>query len=155
MNHVLIHTDGSCFPNPGPGAWAAVLEFSTHIREISGRASDVTTNNRMEIQAAIEALRFLPEPFMVDLYTDSQYLRTGAAEWSKGWAKRKWVRKGGVTVPNADLWQQIVELNAIHDISWHWVRGHADCRNNVRCDALAENARLTLGNGSVTLGNVC
>lgn len=139
MRYVVIHSDGSCFPNPGPGAWAAVLEFKDTggRQEIFGRSEGVTTNNRMEMTAAIEALKSLGEDCMeVDLYTDSQYLKNGATSWIGAWSRKHF--RG---VKNGDLWKEILLLNMTHRIHWHWVRGHADCPENCRADALAENQR--------------
>lgn len=146
MQSVSIHTDGSCWPNPGgPGGWGAVLVIDGVRSELHGSLPAPQTNNRAEITAAIMALTSLTEPSNIDLYTDSQYLRTGAAVWRHAWAKRGWKRKtkasGWESIPNVDLWHQIVRLCELHRIRWHWVRGHDVCAENIRCDALAENAR--------------
>lgn len=113
MKLVTIHTDGGCEPNPGPGGWAAVIETGGHLRELSG-GSPATTNNRMEMQAAIEALRVLPEPCRVELFTDSQYLRQGVCEWLRGWKARGWQTVEKQPVKNQDLWQQLDALVAGH-----------------------------------------
>jgi ribonuclease HI len=136
MKLVTIHTDGGCEPNPGPGGWAAVLEMNGHVRELSG-GSPATTNNRMEMQAAIEALRSLSEPCKVELLTDSQYLRKGICEWLKGWKARGWKTAEKQPVKNQDLWQQLDALVARHTIHWRWLKGHAGHKLNERCDELA------------------
>ncbi len=136
MKHVTIHTDGGCEPNPGPGGWAAVLERNGQVRELSG-GSPATTNNRMEMQAAIEALRALPERSRVELFTDSQYLRKGVCEWLKGWKARGWKTATREPVKNQDLWQQLDQLVVGHTISWRWLKGHAGHKWNERCDVLA------------------
>jgi ribonuclease HI len=136
---VVIYTDGSCDPNPGPGGWAALLRFGRKEKEISGRESR-STNNRMELTAAIQALRILPTPSRVDLYTDSQYLRRGVTEWMPGWRARNWKRKAG-KLANVDLWKALNGAIQPHTINWHWVRGHFLDRNNKRVDSLARRAR--------------
>ncbi len=136
MKLVTIHTDGGCEPNPGPGGWAAVLEMGGDVRELSGGAL-ATTNNRMEMQAAIEALRALPEPSRVELFTDSQYLRKGVCEWLKGWKARGWKTAERQPGKNQDLWQQLDALVAGHTIHWRWLKGHAGHKFNERCDELA------------------
>lgn len=136
MNKVVIHTDGSCWPNPGPGGWAFHIKFPTGSEGEFWGSDTNTTNNRMEITAALKALESLASPSEVQIYTDSQYLRNGATSWIKGWA-----RKGFRGVKNGDLWERIHKMNNFHRITWHWVRGHADCADNNRCDALAELAR--------------
>lgn len=143
MRKVLIHTDGSCDCNPGgPGGWAAILEFPAEDLklELRGRVDAPTTSNRMELTAAIEALKSLREWCEVDLITDSQYLQRGASEWMNGWHAKGWRRKrfsGGEDIPNADLWRQIWDLHLKHSIKWKWVRGHGDCAENCRADLLA------------------
>jgi ribonuclease HI len=136
MKLVTIHTDGGCEPNPGPGGWAAVLEWDGHIRELSGGAL-ATTNNRMEMQAAIEALQTLAEPSRIEIFTDSQYLRQGICEWVKGWKQRGWRTAGRQPVKNQDLWCQLDRLVANHKINWRWLKGHAGHPLNERCDQLA------------------
>jgi ribonuclease HI len=136
MKLVTIHTDGGCEPNPGPGGWAAVLEMDGIERELSG-SSPATTNNRMEMQAAIEALRALTEPCQVELFTDSQYLRQGISEWLKGWKARGWKTAEKQPVKNQDLWQQLDAIVAKHKINWRWLKGHAGHPLNERCDQLA------------------
>ena len=136
---VEIHTDGACSGNPGPGGWGAILRFGKAEKEISGGAAE-TTNNRMELQAAIEALRTLKRPSRVDLYTDSAHLRGGITEWIEGWKRRDWKTSAKKPVKNVDLWQALDDVRAPHDIEWHWVKGHAGDPLNERADALARAA---------------
>lgn len=132
---VVIYTDGGCVPNPGVGGWGAVLLYRGRRRELSGGEAS-STNNRMELTAAITALETLKRKCSVVLYTDSEYLRRGITEWLPTWRRRNWRRKGGVIV-NLDLWQQLDAVAARHVIDWRWVPGHTgDCENE-RCDALA------------------
>lgn len=135
---VTIYTDGACFGNPGPGGWAALLRYGKHEKAISGGEKD-TTNNRMELQAALEALMALKEPCLVTLFTDSEYLKKGITEWMPNWKRRNWRRKGG-KLANEDLWMKLDEEIARHDIHWRWVRGHAGNRMNERVDQLAKKA---------------
>jgi ribonuclease HI len=135
---VKIYTDGACWGNPGPGGWAAILISRGHKKEISG-AEPQTTNNRMEITAALEGLRALTSPAVVNLFTDSSYLINAATEWLPGWKARGWRRKDGVLL-NADLWQELDCEMAKHEISWTWVKGHAGNRYNERADKLANDA---------------
>jgi ribonuclease HI len=137
---VDIYTDGGCDPNPGPGGWAAVLIAGLHTKELSGAEPD-TTNNRMELTAAIEALRALKRPCAVTLYTDSQYLRRGITEWVPQWQANDWRRANGRPVENVDLWQELVAEAERHRIEWHWVRGHHGNPLNERADELATQAR--------------
>ena len=139
---VIIYTDGGCDPNPGPGGWAALLRYGDHEQTLAGSEPD-TTNNRMELTAAIEALRALKRPCRVDFYTDSQYLCRGITEWLPGWRRRGWKRKGGALV-NLDLWKTLDGLVQQHEVTWHWVRGHAGLLENERVDALARQARASL-----------
>jgi ribonuclease HI len=139
---VVIYTDGACSGNPGPGGWGAVLQFGRHKKELSG-AERKTTNNRMEITAAVMALRELNEPCRVDLYTDSEYLKKGITEWIANWKKLGWRRgSAGKTRPlaNAELWQQLDEVISSHEVHWHWLRGHAGHPGNERADRLAVSA---------------
>jgi len=138
LPQVTIYTDGACDPNPGPGGWAALLRSGEHVKEITGNASN-TTNNRMELTAAIQALRSLRQPCQVDLFTDSEYLKRGITEWLPGWRRRGWRRKDG-ELANADLWQDLDKAMQSHEIHWHWVRGHATDRDNQRVDRLARMA---------------
>lgn len=135
---VTIYTDGACEPNPGPGGWAALLIKGKTEKEICG-AEPVTTNNRMELTAAIQALAALGQPCGVEFYTDSEYLRRGITEWLPDWRRRGWKRKTG-KLANIDLWQALEAALEEHDIHWHWVRGHAGDRYNHRVDSLARKA---------------
>jgi ribonuclease HI len=136
LKKIVIHTDGACEGNPGPGGWAAVLQYEQHTREISG-GCPATTNNRMEMQAAIAALASLKESCDVDLFTDSQYLREGITAWIAGWKRRNWMTKEKTPVRNADLWRELDALCSRHEIHWHWLKGHAGHEWNERCDTLA------------------
>lgn len=140
---VIIHTDGACHGNPGPGGWAAVLVAGQHRKELSG-AVLATTNNRMELQAAIEALIVLKRPCEIAMYTDSNYLRQGVTEWIHGWRRNGWKTKAKKPVKNADLWRQLDEATRLHRIKWHWLKGHAGHAGNERCDNLATEAILAL-----------
>jgi ribonuclease HI len=136
---VDIYTDGACRGNPGPGGWAAVLSAGGREKEISG-AQLHTTNNRMELQAVIEALQALKRPLAVRLYTDSQYVRRGILEWLPQWKARGWKTADKKPVKNQDLWQLLEAAAARHRIEWHWVPGHAGIPGNERCDVLANAA---------------
>jgi ribonuclease HI len=136
MKHVTIHSDGGCHGNPGPGGWAAVLSFGKHRRELSGGAA-ATTNNRMELQAAIEALATLKEPCQVDFFTDSAYVRNGILSWMKLWRSNGWKTRNKQPVKNVDLWQRLDECARAHTIKWHWLKGHAGHLENECCDRLA------------------
>jgi ribonuclease HI len=133
---VVIHTDGACSGNPGPGGWAAILECNGREKELFGGAPD-TTNNRMELTAAIEALSALNRPSTVELHTDSQYLRQGITSWIRGWKRNGWKTADRKPVKNVDLWQALDGLIANHKVDWRWVRGHAGHDLNERADALA------------------
>ncbi len=133
---VVIYTDGACSGNPGPGGWGAVLQFGPHVKELKGGAPE-TTNNRMEMIAAIEALNALTRPCEVELHTDSTYLRDGLTRWIHGWKKNGWKTSNKKPVKNADLWQALDEAAACHRIEWNWVRGHAGDEMNERADRLA------------------
>lgn len=135
---VIIYTDGGCEPNPGVGGWAAVLTCKGRTKELFGGESQ-TTNNRMEMLAAIRALEALKRPCRVLLHTDSEYLRLGVTEWLPNWKKRQWKRKGG-PLKNEDLWRQLDVLTEKHEVSWKWVPGHAGIPLNERCDQLAQEA---------------
>lgn len=136
MTQVEIFTDGACRGNPGPGGWGAILRSNGREREIYG-SEPATTNNRMEMTAAIRALEALREPCKVTLYTDSQYLRQGITEWLANWKKRDWRTADRKPVKNKDLWLRLEELAAIHDVNWQWVRGHDGHPENERADGLA------------------
>jgi ribonuclease HI len=136
---VIIHTDGACSGNPGPGGFGAILQWGTHTREIKG-GEPHTTNNRMELMGAIAALETLKRPVMVDLHTDSQYLRNGIMTWIKGWKRNGWKTADKKPVKNVDLWQRLDAALAHHTVHWHWVRGHAGHDLNERADELARSA---------------
>ena len=136
---VTIYTDGACRGNPGPGGWGAVLLYGGHRREISGR-DPRTTNNRMELTAAIRALEALKRPSEVALYTDSTYLKDGITRWLPNWKARGWRTAAKAPVKNRDLWEALDALTGRHDVTWHWVRGHAGNAENERADALARAA---------------
>jgi ribonuclease HI len=133
---VEIFTDGACKGNPGPGGWGAVLRSNGKEREISGGEA-LTTNNRMELTAAIEALKALKKPCHVQLWTDSNYVRDGITKWIHGWRRNGWKTAGRKPVKNAELWQALIEAAAPHRIDWHWVKAHAGHPENERVDALA------------------
>ncbi len=134
MKHVTIYTDGACKGNPGPGGWAALLVHGKTEKELVGSEPE-TTNNRMELTAALMALKALKESCRVDLYTDSEYVQKGMTEWLPQWKARGWKK-----VANAEIWQALEIEAALHDITWHWVRGHNGHAENERVDALASNA---------------
>lgn len=136
---VEIYTDGGCDPNPGVGGWGAILLYKGHVKELSGGEAS-TTNNRMELMAAIQAIESLKRRCRVCIYTDSQYLQRGITEWLPGWKQRRWMRKSGA-VKNEDLWRRLDALTARHDIAWQWVPGHAGVEYNERCDVLAREGR--------------
>ncbi len=139
MKLVEIFTDGACKGNPGPGGWGAVLRFQGTEKMLSG-AEAVTTNNRMELMAAIEALGALKEPCEVVLTTDSEYVRRGISEWLEQWRSRNWRTAAKAPVKNVDLWQRLDALNQLHKVSWHWVKGHSGHRENEMADELANRA---------------
>lgn len=139
MKPVEIFTDGACSGNPGPGGWGAILRYGSRERELSGGEAE-TTNNRMELTAAIEALNALKQPCRVDLYTDSNYVRDGIGKWLENWKKAGWKTAARKPVKNVDLWQALDEARARHDVSWHWIKGHAGHPENERADELARLA---------------
>ncbi|MFN3701412.1 MAG: ribonuclease HI [Alphaproteobacteria bacterium] len=132
---IEIYTDGACSGNPGPGGWGAILRWNGHEKELSGGEAE-TTNNRMEMMAAIVALETLKRPSSVDLYTDSTYLQKGVNEWMEGWKAKNWPPK----IKNQDLWKRIDSLINVHDVRFHWVKGHAGHPENERADQLATSA---------------
>jgi ribonuclease HI len=138
LPQVTIYTDGACDPNPGPGGWAALLIAKGKEHVISGSESE-TTNNRMELTAAIQALNTLQDRSRIEFYTDSEYLKKGITEWMANWRARNWRRKGG-KLANVDLWQALDKAIQEHQIQWHWVRGHSGDRHNQRVDLLARKA---------------
>ncbi len=139
LPHVVIHTDGACSGNPGPGGWAAILSFGDREKELKGGEA-LTTNNRMELTAAIAALEALRRPCRVDLHTDSQYLRNGIMSWIGAWKRNGWRTSDKKPVKNADLWKRLDAALGSHQVRWHWVRGHAGHGVNERADALARAA---------------
>jgi ribonuclease HI len=143
---VEVWTDGGCKPNPGPGGWAAILRFAGNERELSGFAA-VTTNNRMELTAAAEALEALKRPCKVLLHTDSEYVRNGVTKWHTGWVRRNWRNAAGDPVANMDLWRRVLDAAKMHQVEWKWVRGHAGDVMNERADVLATQARELAGRG--------
>lgn len=136
-DHVIIHTDGACKGNPGPGGWGAVLQAGGgHEKELWG-GERTTTNNRMELMAAIQALEALKRPCKVELHTDSKYVMQGITEWMRGWKARGWVTADKKPVKNAELWQRLDAARLRHDVKWRWVKGHAGHELNERADGLA------------------
>lgn len=146
MTRVEAHTDGACLGNPGPGGWAALLRMGAHERELTG-GDAATTNNRMELMAAIAALEALTRSCEVVLFTDSQYVQKGISEWLPGWVRRGWKTAAGAPVKNQDLWQRLHAAQAAHRVDWRWVRGHAGNVDNERVDALARAAAEAIRNG--------
>ena len=139
MKKVTLYTDGACSGNPGPGGWACVLIYGEHEKELSGGAAE-TTNNRMEMTAALEGLKILKRPCKVEFYTDSNYLKDGVTQWLAGWKKRGWKTAAKQPVKNQDIWEQLDQVIQTHQIEWHWVKGHAGDEYNERCDELAREA---------------
>ena len=135
-NRVVVFTDGACSGNPGPGGWGAILSYNGHVRELNG-GEQLTTNNRMELMAAIMALEALTRPCDVDIHTDSQYVRQGVTGWIHGWKRNGWKTAAKKPVKNVDLWQRLDEATQRHNIEWHWVKGHAGDELNERADVLA------------------
>ena len=145
---VTIYTDGACSGNPGPGGWGAILQFGETTKELNGGEAH-TTNNRMELMAAISALEALKRPCTVDLHTDSQYLRNGIMSWIHGWKKNGWRTADKKPVKNVDLWQRLDAALAAHKIEWHWVKGHAGHPQNERADELARMGLIASKAGAV------
>lgn len=144
MKNVEIFTDGACKGNPGPGGWGAVIRYGRHEKEISGSEPE-TTNNRMEMTAAINALNLLIEPCAVTLHTDSKYVLDGITKWVEGWQRNGWKNASKQPVRNADLWHALIEAVARHKIQWVWVKGHNGHIENERADRLASDAAATAG----------
>ena len=136
MSHVTIHTDGACKGNPGPGGWGAILQASGKTKELCG-GELLTTNNRMELTAAIMALEALTRPCKIDLHTDSKYVMDGITGWIHGWKARGWKTADKKPVKNDDLWKRLDVARARHEVKWHWVKGHAGHALNERADQLA------------------
>lgn len=146
MNRVTVHTDGACRGNPGPGGWGVVLQYRDSKKELSGSETS-TTNNRMELMAAIKALEELSRDCQVDLYTDSEYVRRGITEWLPQWKARNWKTAARKPVKNVDLWQRLDAIARSHQVEWHWVKGHSGDPGNERADDLANFAIDALLNG--------
>ena len=137
MKTVSLYTDGACSGNPGPGGWGVILEYMGHEKELSGGEAN-TTNNRMELTAVIRGLEQLKEPCIVELYSDSKYVIDGLEKgWAEGWKKRGWIKANKKPALNPELWDRLLELVHIHDVRYHWVKGHAHNPKNNRCDELA------------------
>ena len=144
MKQVEIFTDGACKGNPGPGGWGALLRMGRHEKELSGGEAE-TTNNRMELRAAIEGLNALIEPCAVDVYSDSKYVIEGITKWVHGWQKRGWVNASKKPVRNEDLWHDLIEAARRHRVEWRWVKGHSGHEGNERADRLASDAAEAAG----------
>jgi len=142
MEEYVVYTDGGCDPNPGPGGWAALILHEGKRQEISG-AEVHSTNNRMELTAAIEALHMIEAPAKVTIFTDSQYLQKGISEWMPKWLVKNWRGTNG-PVANKDLWQELLAVSRMHQVDWHWLRGHAGNPENERVDQLCRQARRSL-----------
>jgi len=134
---VIVHTDGACVPNPGPGGWGALLRQGPHTLELCGGDPGTTTNNRMELTAPIRALEALRRTSVVHLYTDSTYVRNGILKWVAGWTRNGWQTSAKQPVKNVDLWQQLLAASEAHQVQWFWVKGHAGDEFNERADRLA------------------
>ncbi|HYJ44907.1 MAG TPA: ribonuclease HI [Xanthobacteraceae bacterium] len=145
--HVIIHTDGACSGNPGPGGWGAILAFGDRVKELKG-GEPHTTNNRMELMGAISALEALKRPCLVDLHTDSQYMRDGIMKWIHGWKRNGWKTSDKKPVKNVDLWQRLEAALAQHRVTWHWVKGHAGHAENERADELAREGIAAIRAGA-------
>jgi len=143
MKKVHIYSDGACKGNPGPGGWGAVIQYGKHEKEISGGELD-TTNNRMEMQAAINALNLLIEPCNVTLFTDSKYVIDGITKWIEGWQRNGWKNASKKPVRNSDLWHELIAATKDHDIEWTWVKGHDGNIGNERADTLASDAAIAI-----------
>jgi ribonuclease HI len=143
---VVIHTDGACSGNPGPGGWGAILRYGGHEKELKG-GEKLTTNNRMELTAAIMALETLTRPATVEIHTDSQYVKDGISKWIHGWKRNGWKTSDKKPVKNAELWQRLDAALGRHQVSWHWVKGHAGHDDNERADELARVGMAPYKNG--------
>lgn len=136
MKKLVIYTDGACSGNPGPGGWGAILRYDSNEKELNGGAAE-TTNNQMELKAAIESLNALKQTCEIDLYTDSVYVRDGIMKWIAGWKRNGWKTSAKKPVKNVELWKELDEACKRHNITWHWVKGHAGHPDNERADELA------------------
>lgn len=151
LTRVELYTDGACSGNPGPGGWAYVLKDMTSGTVVEKSGGEVkTTNNRMELMGVIEGLRTLKQRSRVELYSDSQYVIKGLAEWMDGWKKKGWKRGKNAPVKNIEMWKELDELRGKHEISYHWVRGHDGHPENERCDVLAVEAAIRFGGTQFT-----
>ncbi len=139
--NVIIYTDGACQGNPGPGGWGVVLIFGENIKKLSGYAPD-STNNKMELTAAIEGLKSLKKPCQVQLFTDSQYVKKGMSEWIEGWILKNWVNASKDPIKNKELWQELYALSKIHTVTWNWVKAHNGDKYNEEADRLATTSIL-------------
>ena len=148
MKHVDIFTDGACSGNPGPGGWGAVLRYGAVEKELNG-SEEQTTNNRMELMAAIRAIEAVKRPCEIHLHTDSEYLRQGITSWIHSWKARGWKTADKKPVKNVDLWQRLERAIETHDVKWHWVKGHSGHRENDRADELARLAIRQLKDASI------
>jgi ribonuclease HI len=146
--HVTIYTDGACSGNPGPGGWGAVLFFGDREKDLKGGEA-ITTNNRMELMAAIAALEALTRPCIVDIHTDSQYLRNGISSWIHNWKRNGWRTADRKPVKNVELWQRLEAALGEHRVKWHWVRGHAGHQHNERADRLAREGVAAVRAGAL------
>ena len=149
MKSIEVHTDCSCLGNPGPGGWAALLRYNGREKELAGGEAN-STNNRMELMAAIMALETLTEPCQILLHTDSQYVRQGITEWMPGWVRRGWKTSGGDPVKNRELWERLHAATQRHSIEWRWVKGHNGDPDNERVDVLARNQAIAQRGGLAT-----
>ena len=145
MKKVEIYTDGCCKGNPGPGGYGCILKYNGTVKELTGTSPN-TTNNIMELNAAIAALETLKEPCQVELFSDSQYLVKGMTEWIGGWERKGWLNSAKEPVKNKHLWKSLLEMDRTHKITWRWVKGHAGHPENERCDQLANQAMAELSN---------
>jgi ribonuclease HI len=148
LKEITIFTDGGCHGNPGPGGWGVILQYGSRRRELSGGEAG-TTNNRMELRAAIAGLASLKQPCAVTVFTDSQYLRQGILEWIHKWKAMGWMRTGRQPVKNADLWRELDSEAARHQITWKWLKGHSGHPENERCDQLAASAIARIKSGII------
>ena len=146
MSRVVAYTDGACSGNPGPGGWGAILSWDEHVREMSG-GEQLTTNNRMELMAAIMALETLKRPCDVDIFTDSKYVRDGVMGWIHGWKRNGWMTSAKKPVKNVELWQRLDAAATRHNVEWHWVKGHAGHDLNERADELAREGMAPFTRG--------